>query len=349
MLRYGIPEYRLPKNVLDKEIKYLENLGIVIKTNSSIDSVEKLFQQGFDGVIVALGMQKGSKLRIPGADNPGALVGLDFLRDINTGKKPDTGKRVLVLGGGKVAFDCARAARRLGAEVKMSCLETRDTMPATADEIKQGEDEGIEIFPARTFIRIIVENGKINGVECCEVCSLTFDEDRNPQIEVKENSQYIIEADTVIFAIGQRPDIPENFGVNILPNHLIEIDPYTFTTSREGVYAAGDAVTGPSSVIKSIASGRKAAAALDQYLGGSGIIDEKLAPQKEPEKQIGLKEGFAPLERMGDMLLPADERVKNFCPVAQDIDEKTAGCEAERCLQCDLRLKIKPIKFWSQY
>ena len=108
-------------------------------------------------------------------------------------------------------------------------------------------------------------------------------------------------------------------------------------------------MTGASSVIKSIASGRKAAAALDQYLGGSGIIDEKLAPQSEPEKRIGLKEGFASLERMGEMLLSADERVKSFCPAAQDIDERTAGKEAERCLQCDLRLKIKPIKFWSQY
>ncbi len=349
MLGYGIPEYRLPKNVLDKEIKYLENLGIIIKTNSPIDSVEKIFSQGFDGVIVALGMQKGSKLRIPGADNSGALVGLDFLRDINTGKKPEIGKSVLVLGGGKVAFDCARAARRLGAEVKMSCLETRETMPATADEIKQGEDEGIEIFPASTFTRIIVENGKITGVECQEVTSLSFDEDRNPQIEIKENSQHIIPADMVIFAIGQRPDVPVNFGVNILPNNLIEIDPYTFTTSREGVYAAGDSVTGPSSVIKSIASGRKAAAALDWYLGGSGMLDEKLAPQKEPEKQIGLKEDFAELKRMDDMLLAADERVKSFCPVARDIDEATAACEAERCLQCDLRLKIKPIKFWSQY
>lgn len=349
MLRYGIPEYRLPKTVLDKEIKYLENSGITIKLNARVESVETLFAEGFDGIIVALGTHKGSKLKIPGADNPGVIVSTDFLRDINMGKPVDIGKNVIVLGGGKVAFDSARAARRLGAEVKIACLECREDMPAAAEEIKQGEEEGIKVFPARTFTRIVTENGKITGVECRDVTSLTFDEEKNPQIEIKENSEHIIAGDTVIFAIGQKPDIPEGFGIDTLPNSLIEIDSYSFAASREGVYAAGDAVSGASSVIKSIASGRRAAAALDQYLGGSGILDEKLAPQKEPEKCIGLKEGFAGLERMGDMLKSAEERIKNFDTAVNDIDEDTAVCEAERCLQCDLRLKITPIKFWSQY
>ncbi len=349
MLRYGIPEYRLPRKALDKEVKYLENTGIIIKTNSRVASVEKLFTDGFDGVIVALGTHKGAKLRIPGADSPGVLVSTDFLRDINMGKQVTIGEKVMVLGGGKVAFDSARAARRLGADVKVACLECREMMPATGEEIKQGEEEGIQVFPARTFTRIITENGKITGVEFQEITSLTFDEEKNPQIEIKEDSLHVIEADTVIFAIGQRPDIPEGFGINTLPNHLIEVDPYSFSTSREGVYAAGDVVSGASSVIKSIASGRKAAAALDQYLGGSGMLDEKLAPQKEPDKRIGLKEGFAALERMGDMLVPAEERIKSFSCAVRDIDEADALCEAERCLQCDLRLKITPIKFWSQY
>jgi formate dehydrogenase (NADP+) beta subunit len=349
MLRYGIPAYRLPKTVLDKETHYLENLGISIKTDIKIESVEKLFEQGFDGVVVALGLNKGSKLKIPGADNPGVLIGLEFLKDINMGKQVKVGKNVLVLGGGKVAFDCARAARRLGANVKMACLESRETMPATAEEIRQGEEEGIELFPARTFTRIIEENGKITGVACLEVTTLTFDEDKNPQIETSEGSQHVIPADTVIFAIGQRPDIPEGFGLNTLPNRLIELDPFTQSASREGVFAAGDVVNGASSVIRAIASGRKAAAALDQYLGGSGIIEEKLAPPQEPAKCIGLREGFAKLERVEDTLVLPEERVKSFCPVAQGMDEAGAISEAERCLQCDLRLKITPIKFWSQY
>jgi formate dehydrogenase beta subunit len=349
MLRYGIPEYRLPKTVLDKEIQYLEELGITIKTGTKIVSVEKLFEQGFDGVVVALGLSKGSKLRIPGVDNPGVLIGLEFLKDINMGKQPDVGKNVLVLGGGKVAFDCARAARRLGASVKMACLESRETMPATAEEIQQGEEEGIEVWAARTFTRIMEENGKVTGVECFEVTALTFDEDKNPQIETKEDSRHVIPADTVIFAIGQRPDISQDFGLNLVPNGLIELDPFTQSASREGVFAAGDVVNGASSVIKAIASGRKAAAALDQYLGGSGIIEEKLAPQTEPAKCIGLREGFAALKRVEDALVGPEERVKSFCPVAQTMDEAGAIGEAERCLQCDLRLKITPIKFWSQF
>jgi NADPH-dependent glutamate synthase beta subunit-like oxidoreductase/Pyruvate/2-oxoacid:ferredoxin oxidoreductase delta subunit len=349
MLRYGIPEYRLPKQALNKEIKYIEKAGVVIKTGTRIESVEKLFGQGFDGVVVSLGTQQGSKLRIPGADNPGVLVSLDFLRDLNIGKQVIIGKNVLVLGGGKVAFDAARAARRLGAEVNMACLESRETMPATAEEIQQGKEEGIQVFPARTFTRILVENGKITGVECQEVSSLTFDENKNPQIEVKKNSQHIIAADTVIFAIGQRPEIPEGFGLNTLPNSLIEVDPFTFMTSREGVFAAGDVVNGTSSVIKAIASGRKAAVALDQYLGGSGDIEEKLAPQTEPDKILGLREGFAALERIKDLHVPLEERIKSFCRVVQDMDEASVICEAERCLQCDLRLKITPIKFWGNY
>jgi NADPH-dependent 2,4-dienoyl-CoA reductase/sulfur reductase-like enzyme len=222
-------------------------------------------------------------------------------------------------------------------------------MPATAEEIQQGEEEGIEIFPARTFTRIIEENGKVAGVECLEVSSLCFDEDKNPQIETKEGSKHVIPADTVIFAIGQRPDIPEGFGLNTLPNRLIELDPFTGAASREGVFAAGDVVNGASSVIKAIASGRKAAAALDRYLGGSGIIEEKLAPLLEPEKCIGLREGFARLERTESLLLPPETRTRSFCPVAQHMDEREAIGEAERCLQCDLRLKITPVKFWSQY
>jgi len=350
MLRYGIPEYRLPRQVLENEIKFIENTGVEIRTGGRIASVDKLLEEGYNGIIVAIGTHRGQKLRIPGADNAGVLMGVEFLREINLGEKVSIGKSVLVLGGGNVAFDCARAARRLGADhVKIACLESRETMPAASEEIEQGEEEGIGVYPARTFTRIMSENGKITSVECLEVESLSFDEDKNPQIEVRENSQHILEAVTVIFAIGQQPEIPEGFGVNIAARNLIETDPYTYITSRDGVFAAGDAVNGTSSVIKAIASGRKAAIALDKFLEGSGNIDEKLAPQVEIEKYLGRRDGFASLERCRDSYVSAEERVKSFCRVAQDMDEKTAECESKRCLQCDLRLKITPIKFWGNY
>ncbi len=349
MLRYGVPEYRLPKTVLDKELKHIEGCGIIIQTNARVASVEKLLADGFDGVIAAVGTHRGTKLKIPGADGPGVLIGIDFLRAINTGQRPAIGKNTLVLGGGKVAFDCARSARRLGAEVSVACLEARDTMPAAPEEIREAEEEGIKVFPARSFTRILRESDKISGVECLEVCSLSFDEEKNPQIECKEGSQHVIAADTVIFAIGQRPEIPEGFGLSTLPNRLIEADTYTLAASREGVYAAGDCVNGASSVIKAIASGRKAAAALDSYLGGSGMIEEKLAPAGEPAKCIGLVEGFAALKRVAVNLLPPAERIKGFSPVSPGLDDAAAVKEAERCLQCDLRLKMTPVKFWSQY
>jgi NADPH-dependent glutamate synthase beta subunit-like oxidoreductase len=350
MLRYGIPEYRLPREVLEKEIKYIEDAGVEIITGKRVESIDTLMEQGFDGVIVAVGTHYGQKLRIPGVDSPGVLIGVDFLKSINRGEKVETCKKVLVLGGGNVAFDCARAAIRLGAaEVKLACLESRETMPAANDEIGQGEEEGIKVYPGRTFTRIIREDGKITGVECLEVASLSFDEEKNPQIEVIENSQHALEADTVIFAIGQRPDIPEGFGLETGAGNCVTIDTFTFCTNREGVFAAGDAVNGTSSVIKAVASGRKAAIALDRYLGGSGNIDVKLAPPVELEKCIGPREGFAALERCQDSYVPPDERIKSFCRVVKDMDNKTAEGEAKRCLQCDLRLKMTPIKFWSSY
>jgi formate dehydrogenase beta subunit len=350
MLRFGIPEYRLPRLVLDKEIKYIETMGVEIKAGARIESVDELFQQGFNGIIAAIGTHRGQKLKIPGADNAGVLISVDFLRDINLGKKVSIGKNVLVLGGGNVAFDCARVARRLGAaQVKIACLESRETMPAADDEIKQGEEEGIAIYPARTFTRILSENGKITGVACLDVSSFTFDEDKNPQIEVSENSQHVLEADTVIFAIGQRPDIPEGFGLNTAAGNLIEVDSFTFTTSRDGVFAAGDAVNGTSSVIKAIASGRKAAIALDKFLEGSGNIDEKLAPMSELNKYLGRQDGFASLERCHDLHVAAEERLKSFCRVVADLDENIVECESKRCLQCDLRLKITQVKFWGNY
>jgi len=350
MLRYGIPEYRLPREVLDNEIKSIENTGVEIKTGTRIDSIDKLLEQDYNGIIVAIGTHRGQKLPIPGADSAGVLIGVGFLRDINSGEKVNIGKSVMVLGGGNVAFDCARAARRLGAEqVKLACLESRDTMPASDDEIEQGEEEGISIYPARTFTQIICENGKITGVECLEVESFYFDEDNTPRIEVRENSLHVLEADTVIFAIGQQPEISEGFGLDTAAGNLIETDSFTYTTSREGVFAAGDAVNGTSSVIKAIASGRKAAIALDRYLEGSGNIDEKLAPQAELKKYLGPWDEFASLERCPDSYVPAEERLQNFCRVVQDMDEKSVEYESKRCLQCDLRLKITPVKFWGNY
>jgi formate dehydrogenase (NADP+) beta subunit len=350
MLRYGIPEYRLPRAVLDREIGALAEAGVAIETGRRVESLDELLDQAYDAVLVAVGAHKGQRLRVPGTGSRGVSIGTEFLRAINMGAAPEVGAKVLVLGGGNVAFDCARVARRLGAaEVRMAYLECREEMRASDEEIAQGEEEGIVLLPSRTFTRIVAEDGHVTGVECLEVGSFCFGEDGRPEIEIVDASEHTVEADTVIFAIGQLPDLPEGFGLDTTDRRLIALDQFDLSTSREGVFAAGDAVTGTGSVIKAIASGRKAAAAVDKYLGGGGRLDRKLAPQREPDVRLGRQEGFAALPRPeGTCMLPT-ERVTSFCEVVRGLDEGEARGESDRCLRCDLRLKLQTVKFWGSY
>jgi len=355
MMRTGIPQYRLPREVLDREIRNIQETGVEVRTGDAILSLDPLFEQGYNAVLVAVGTQKGQKLPLPGSENKNVLVGLDFLKEVNLGGKAPVGRRVMVLGGGNVAFDCARVARRLGAEeVHLACLESREQMPASEDEIREGEEEGIFIHPSRTFLQVVIEQGNVAGVECLEVSSFSFDEDKNLQIETVEGSNQIIPADMVIMAIGQSPSVPESFGIEIGPRGLIEVDGYSLSTGKEGVFAAGDAVNGSSSIVKAIASGRKAASAIDQFLEGDGLFDCKLALAAGTlaagtSACIGRIDNFASLARTGAKLAPGGERIKCFCPVSEGMKAEQAQQESERCLQCDLRLKIKPVKFWGSY
>ncbi len=278
------------------------------------------------------------------------LLGTEFLRDVNLGSQVEIGKRVLVLGGGNVAFDCARVARRLGAEeVRMACLECREEMPAADEEIEQGEEEGIVLMPSRTFTRILAEDGSVTGVEFLDVESVCFDDDGRPEIDSAAGSEQTVEADTVIFAIGQTPDIPEAFGVDTTDRRFIALNSLTLSTSREAVFAAGDAVSGSGSVIEAIASGRKAAVAVDKWLGGSGRLDRRLAPQPEPPVRLSRQEGFASMARPGNSCMLPSERVTSFCEVVGAMEESEARQESARCLQCDLRLKLQQVKFWGSY
>jgi hypothetical protein len=222
-------------------------------------------------------------------------------------------------------------------------------MVATPEEISEGEEEGVGIYPSRTFTRILTEQGHPVGVECLNVDSFEFDEEGKARINVIDGSEHLLPADTVIFAIGQRPQIPERFELAIGRGNRIEVDSYTFQTSREPVYAIGDAVTGTTSVIEAIASGRNGAAVVDRYLGGSGNIDEALVPLEMPDSRLGRREGFACESRFENRHLGPDERVISFCRVVHGLDEKAAVAESRRCLQCDLRLKMTPVKFWGEY
>ena len=339
MMRYGIPEYRLPRSVLDSEIEEIEKFSIKIKTGTRVESLDALrYEEGFDAVLLAVGAHKGQKLAIPGADLSDVLVGLDFLREINLGKRAKIGSQIVILGGGNVAVDCARVARRLSAkEVSIVCLESRREMPADFEEIEESEREGIVIHPTLSAVRIIGADGTVAGVECLTVSSFEFDEKGSAHIETEEGTRQILPADTVIFAVGQRTDLPDNFKLDLNERGRLEVDPYTLETTMEGVFAAGDSVNGTTSVIQAVACGRNGAIAIDKYLGGSGDIDETLATPDQPVSCFGPCAGFAEMKRSEDV------------SGIQVLEARTAVAEASRCLRCDLRLKITPVKFWGDY
>lgn len=205
------------------------------------------------------------------------------------------------------------------------------------------------MHPSLTFSKIINTNGNITGVECLDVRTFEFDEDGKLQLDIIEGSEHILSADTIIFAVGQCPEIPDQFDLDTDERSCIEVDPYSFETSAEGVFAAGDAANGTGSVIAAIASGRNGAVVVDKYLGGSGHIDEQLVPREDLEPWLGPGERFAAQGRVKECCIEPGDRISNFCEIVQAFDEEMATAESERCLQCDLRLKITPVRFWGEY
>ena len=342
MLSAGIPEHRLPREVLKQDIDYIEAIGVEIKTGTPVDLGkgldELLNSQGYGAVLLALGAGKGQKLAIPGADLEGTLIGTSFMKDVNLGNSVKAGQKVLVIGGGNVALDCARSAYRLGAtEVHVACLECEEDMPAEATELKQAGEEGVQVHPSLTLTRVLENNGKVAGVECAQVTDLQFDQDGQPQFQVVKGSEQTLSADTVIFAIGQTPDttgLTAEFGVNTKQNGTIIADPETMLTGRRGVFTAGDATTGPTSIIDAIASGQKAAFYINRYLQGEVL---RVRPQKtvnEAEIKVDIPAEAEKQPRQHMPTLPLAERLSNFKEVVLGLDEEAAIEEAKRCLNC---------------
>lgn len=347
-MAYGIPSYRLPREIVAKEAGYLQDAGVQVETGCRVTDFVGLAKE-YDAVLLALGTHKGVRLPMEGSELPGVLANSDFLRDAAMEKPTGMGRRVIVLGGGNVAFDCARTARRLGAEeVHLACLEARDKMLADEEEITQAQEEGIQIHPAHTF-EAIVGVDHAQGVRFGRVKSFTFDENRRAIIEKEENSEYVIEADTVIFATGQRTDITPKAGLELGRGNSIAVQPGSLRTSVEGIYACGDAVYGTRTVIQAIAAGRQAASEMDKALGGDGDISEVLAPVEVPDGRIGKMEGFASLPRAAEQFCAAAERERSFAPISTGLCDSAVCGEAARCLQCDLRFQITGHRIWSDY
>ena len=344
--RYGIPSYRLPDDLLDREIANILEIGIELKTNSDRQNLEELKQQ-YDAVLVSIGTHQGTKLPIPGNDLPGVYVNTEFLKDARSDNLIQLGEKVMALGGGNVAYDCARTAIRKGAkEVHIACLENQQQMTSSPDEIEEGAQEGVILHAAHSFLRITGED-KVTGVELKKVNRFYFDENHKAVLDLEEGSEHVIEVDNVIFAVGQKPMGTDMMNLDLTHGPYIAAN--NAHTSMEGVFASGDVVTGTRSVIQAIVGGREAAEQMDLYLGGNGDISEQLVERTTPNPCIGQVEGFADLARINPDMISLEERCAGFTPVEKPLTCDQAKCEAGRCLQCDLRLNISNVKLWNEY
>ena len=348
MMGYGIPSYRLPRTIIEEEADVIREAGVKIECGVKVEQPAKLLKE-YDAVLMAIGAHAGTRLPMEGNDRKGVLLNIDFLQNASMGKETGMGRKVIVLGGGNVAFDCARTAKRLGAEeIHLACLEAREVMTADDEEIEQAQEEGIFVHPAQTFERITGDEA-VTGVDFMDVKSFTFDENRRAIIEKVEGSEHHIDGDTVIFAVGQRPDITPEAGLELGRGNSITVKENSLAASVDGIFAAGDVVYGTKSVIQAIASGRDAAIEIDRYLGGDGDISEVLAPVEEPDPCIGLIEGFGYEKRVQTDVTPAKERQDNFNLVDHGICKDHIWEEAGRCLQCDLRVRIKQPRLWTEF
>jgi len=246
----------------------------------------------------------------------------------------------VVIGGGGVAMDVAMTARRLGAKsVQIACLESRAEMPAHIWEIAWAEEEGIGIHVSWGPKQILGKDGRVTGIEL-KRCTSVFDADKRFNPTYDESVTTTLECDTVILAIGQACDFSLLDSAVETARGLIRVDPASLMTNVAGVFAGGEAVSGPASVIQSIATGRRAAMTIDRYLGGDGVIDEALIETVPPSQRFGRDEGFAGWPRVAMPCAPAESRVSDFGLIELGFDEALARREAGRCLQCDMRLQF---------
>ncbi len=370
MLRLGIPEYRLPRELIRLEINAILSLGVELKTNTALGrdiSIQELKRQGYEAVFLGIGAHKSRELRIEGIELDGVLRAVDFLLNVNLGYRVELGKKVIVIGGGNVAIDAARTAARhekvevghvtevaealdvarsavrFGAtEVHMVCLEDWSEMPASKDEIDEALEERIRIHPRKGPHRIIGENGKVVGFETID-CVSVFDEKKRFNPKFAANTEQIMEADTVIMAIGQSSDLswirPED-GIEITPRNTIKVDPATLATTAPGIYSGGDVAFGPRNLIDAVANGKKASQSIHHFLSGVRNVSVELSFHERDVEIIVARTseykrvwGYEKEPRVAIPCLPIDRRI-GVAQIEIGYTEEQAQVEASRCLHC---------------
>jgi NADPH-dependent glutamate synthase beta subunit-like oxidoreductase len=345
MLRYAIPDYRLSSKDLEKELSILNELKVKFKTNTPIGKNVILsdLRKDFQAVFIGSGAWLSKKIPVEGSELKGVEWGLDFLIDVKKKNITSISGHLVVIGGGNVAMDVARTAIRLGAdEVQLACLECTKEMPAHDWEIEDAKEEGVVMHTSWGPNKILGENGKVIGIELVK-CESVFDQKGKFAPKFDDYKTKKIETDRVILAIGQSPDLSWIQGIETKTDTiLVDKD---MQTNIPGVFAGGEVVRGPASVIEAVADGASAASAIDKYLGGDGNIYSIFAAPSELNPHIGNVEGFAKMGRVDPPKISAKVRIKNFEMVENCYNENQAKQEATRCLRCDLRLNILPVMF----
>jgi NADH-quinone oxidoreductase subunit F len=342
MLAVGIPEYRLPKEVLNKEIENIKKLGIDIKLNSPVKDIDALFKEGYKAVFVAIGAHKGDKMGIQGEELEGVYDAIDFLRNINLGKDIKVGRKVAVVGGGSSAIDAARVALRKGAgEVHIVYRREKADMPAEEEEITAAEEEGIKLHVLTAPVKVIDKGGKVAGIECTKMALGDFDKSGRRSPKPIQGSEYTIEVDMLIEAIGQRPDtaVIKLGSAKVSKGGTLVADKRTLATEQKGVFVGGDAYTGPWTVIEAIASGQRAASSIKRFLTG-----KELAPRVDREDAESFTYSNVPptdeetgeRARVGNAEIRLEDRRTSFKEVAANYTAKEAKEECSRCLRCDI-------------
>jgi NADH-quinone oxidoreductase subunit F len=342
MLATGIPDYRLPKDLLRYEIDIIKNLGVEIRTNTTVGKDVQLsdLREQYNAVFLAAGAHKGLKLNIEGEDSAQVIDAVDLLRAVNLGGEVSIGERVAVIGGGDAAVDAARVAKRLGKDVKVFYRRTRAEMPAAREEIEQLHQEGIEIQFLVAPVRVLHENGGLKGIECIRMALGDIDKSGRRRPVPIEGSEFAVEIDTLIPAIGQEPDVVplvDGNGLKLSRWSTIEVDLETLHAGGEGIFAGGDVVTGPATVVQAMAHGKTASQMIHNYI--QGIPIERQYSVTRPAMDVGVveltDEEIEKLHRPEMPLLPVEERTGNFKEVELGFTAEMAVMEAKRCVRCD--------------